>query len=78
MFEGGWRALLAVATLHRVCWVRAITYTAHPDPLWTAMGPDLRSLMKVGRNQKYWPWGANVVFEGGWRALLAVATLHRV
>ena len=41
VFEGGWRAVLADATLHRVCWVRAITYTAHADPPWTSMGPDV-------------------------------------
>jgi hypothetical protein len=33
VFEGGWRAVLAVATLDRVCLVRAISCTAHPDPL---------------------------------------------
>ena len=47
MFEGGWRALLAVATLHRVCWVRAITYTAPPAPQWTAMGPDIQNPRKL-------------------------------
>ncbi len=46
MFEGGWSALLAVATLHRVCWVRAITYTARPALQRTAMGPDIQNLRK--------------------------------
>ncbi len=52
--EGGWRAVLAVAKLDRGCWVRAITYTAHPDPPWTSMGPDILSFQKLGRNQKNW------------------------
>ena len=52
--EGGWRAVLAVATLDRVCWVRAMTCTAHPDPPWTSMGPDKGLHKKLGRNQKYW------------------------
>ncbi len=30
-----------------VCWVRAITYTAHPAPQWTAMGPDIQNLRKL-------------------------------
>ena len=34
-----------------VCWVRAITYTAHPAPQGTAMGPGIQ---RIGRNQKYW------------------------
>ena len=50
--EGGWRALLAVATLHRVCWVRAITYTAHPAPQWIAMGPDIQNLRNLDEIRK--------------------------
>ncbi len=159
MLEGGWRAVLADATLHRVCGVRAVTSTAHPDPPWTSMGADIigvkyvnvsetwvKSELEVlaggdqcrGRrrlegcagcchtpqglwgqshdkrnpfrpskkppwgltfqvsetwvksdlegqnqkywleNQKYWLEATNVVVEGGWRAVLAGATLHRV
>jgi hypothetical protein len=76
-FEGGLGALwwlFATTSTGVLLGSGPITYTAHPDPLWTAMGPDIRHLMKVGPNlRNTGPCkGQMSCSRDGWRALVVV------
>jgi hypothetical protein len=63
-FQEGDRALVAVSTLHRACWVGTITFTAHPVPPWTSMGPDNRKQRTFGQKTRSTGRMGPMLFQG--------------